>query len=325
MRNILEDLLMQSIQNSSANRVQVAAPPMNQTFAQQAPVQSDPRGISRQIQEWLGAASPMEGGKIEEILAKRPRPGLGDWADSVAQTATTGKPVSPEIFSDARMENAMELLSELQKSQFQQQQFAETQRHNLATEALTGERNQYLNRGAVNKPLPVQALKLIDESTDVIGTANTINADLNNVLKTIDAGKLDLGPVQNIGSELRNFSGLSSENSRNYGSFMSSLEKLRNDSLRLNKGVQTEGDSIRAWNELVKNINDENLVKQRLEEIVKINERGANLQKVAADRIMMNYGRDPLDYSAYENQPGAVMTQSPRQRLEELRRKKAGM
>lgn len=283
----------------------------------------DPSTLSGRIQEWLGSAEPDKGGLAQSILSGRSQPTMNDWADSVAQTATTGKPVSSDSIADERLAGAVKALDTLQQAEFERQKFGETQRHNLATEALTGERTAYLNRGGAQRPLPVQALKLIDESTDIIGTAGSINADLGNVIKTIDNGALDLGPMTNLGSQARNFTGLSSPNSRNYGSFMASLEKLRNDSLRLNKGVQTEGDSQRAWNELVKNINDEGLVRQRLDEIIKINERGANLQKVAADRIMMNYGRDPMDYSAYEGQQGAVMNQSSsrRQRLEELRQK----
>lgn len=154
--------------------------------------------------------------------------------------------------------------------------------------------------------LPTSALKMQQEELDAIGTSGSINADLGSLEKQIDAGKLQLGPVNNLLAKGKNLIGASDEASRNLASFQSTLEKLRNDSLRLNKGVQTEGDAQRAWNELVSNINDPKVVKQRLGEIQKINERAANLRRMNVDNIRANFGVDPMDVSAYKNQPAAV-------------------
>lgn len=157
--------------------------------------------------------------------------------------------------------------------------------------------------------LPTPALKLQQEELDAIGTADAIKADLGAIRNQIDTGRLKLGVASNLGAKARNFAGMSDENSRNFQSFQSTLEKLRNDSLRLNKGVQTEGDAQRAWNELIANINDPNVVRQRLTEIQKINDRAANLRKNNVDVIRSNFGLDPLDVSAYQNQPPAVGSQ----------------
>jgi len=157
--------------------------------------------------------------------------------------------------------------------------------------------------------LPTPALKLQQEELDAIGTADAIKSDLGAIRNQIDTGKLKLGVASNLGAKARNFAGMSDENSRNFQSFQSTLEKLRNDSLRLNKGVQTEGDAQRAWNELIANINDPNVVRQRLTEIQKINDRAANLRKNNVDVIRSNFGLDPLDVSAYQNQPPAVGSQ----------------
>lgn len=156
------------------------------------------------------------------------------------------------------------------------------------------------------KPLPVQALKLQNEALDIIGSSNGINADLNALTSQLEGGKLDLGPVENLKSQALNKAGLSTEQSRNFSSFKSTLEKLRNESLRLNKGVQTEGDAVRAWNEIVSDLNDEKLVAKRLREVQKINKRGADLQKLQVDQIRANYGSPPLDYSQFENRPAAL-------------------
>lgn len=154
--------------------------------------------------------------------------------------------------------------------------------------------------------LPTSALKMQQEELDAIGTSGAINADLGALDKQIEAGKLQLGPVNNLMAKAKNMVGASDESSRNLASFQSTLEKLRNDSLRLNKGVQTEGDAQRAWNELIANINDPKLVRQRLGEIQKINDRAANLRRMNVETIRANFGVEPMDTAQRLNQPAAV-------------------
>lgn len=160
-----------------------------------------------------------------------------------------------------------------------------------------------LRRG--NDKLPTPALKLQNEALDAIGTAAAMNADLGAFGRMLAEGKLSLGLGANIESRGRNFLGMSDENSRNFASFKANLERLRNESLRLNKGVQTEGDAVRAWNEMFESINDPQVVMQRLADIQRINDRGAQLRQLEVDNIRANYGLDPLDTSAYRNQPAA--------------------
>ena len=155
------------------------------------------------------------------------------------------------------------------------------------------------------KPLPATALKMQREEVENIGLSGQISADLGKVISQIDQGKLDLGPVSNVVARGQNAVGMSSENSRNFASFEATLKKLRNDSLRLNKGVQTEGDAQRAWDEILTNINDPALVKQRLTEVQAINERAANLRKMNVDMIRQNYGYPPMADDAYK-QPAAI-------------------
>lgn len=154
--------------------------------------------------------------------------------------------------------------------------------------------------------LPTSALKLQQEELDALGTAATIQSDLGAIKSQVDSGQLQLGPVNNVLSAGKNWAGISDENSRNYGTFKATLERLRNESLRLNKGVQTEGDSQRAWNELITNINDPKLVSKRLGEIQAINERAANLRKMNVESIRSNFGVESMDTGQYERQPAAV-------------------
>lgn len=154
--------------------------------------------------------------------------------------------------------------------------------------------------------LPVSALEKQGDSLDAISTASSIKSDLSSIRNQITSGKLKLGMFENLASEAKNRIGNSDENSRNYASLLATLEKNRNDSLRLNKGVQTEGDSVRAWNELVANINDPKVVEQRLSEIEAINERAVKLHRAKIDAIRNNFNAGPIDTGAFENQPAAV-------------------
>lgn len=160
--------------------------------------------------------------------------------------------------------------------------------------------------GGIGKPLPPAALKMQQEAVDAIGTASSINADLEGVTRLIDSGKLDLGLISNTTGKVLNYAGISTESSRNLNTFKATLEKLRNDSLRLNKGVQTDGDAQRAWNELLSNINDKNMVKQRLAEIKEINKRAVTLQESNIENIRNNYGLAPLDTTKQKSVPGAI-------------------
>lgn len=163
--------------------------------------------------------------------------------------------------------------------------------------------NDASSGGYSNKPLPATALKMQQEGLDKLSIASNNNAKLGQVLSQIDAGTLKLGLASNLEGKARNYLGASNESSRNLSSFKSTLEKLRNDSLRLNTGVQTDGDAQRAWNELFENINDQDLVKQRLKEIQEINVRGADLQKLQVENIRGNYNAPPIDFRKYEVKP----------------------
>lgn len=158
-----------------------------------------------------------------------------------------------------------------------------------------------------NKPLPVPALKMQQEVMDAIGASASLAADLEAVEQQIATGGLDLGIVNNFINRGRNMAGLSSEQSRNLASLEANLERLRNESLRLNKGVQTEGDAERAWNEMVKNLNDPHVVRKRLREIININRRAIDLKKNELDVIRSNFGHKPLQTGHVEGVRTAVI------------------
>jgi len=203
-------------------------------------------------------------------------------------------------------------LAKLKEQQMKAQSVGLSPAYQLAREKFEWEKS---GGKATAKPLPVSALKLQQEELDAIGSSSALNKDLGAFTRMIETGELPLGPVTNLGYKARNLAGASTEESRNYASFQANLERLRNESLRLNKGVQTEGDAIRAWNEIVANINDPDLVAQRLKEVQKVNERAIQLRKMNIDAIRSNFGQDPMDVSGRVDVPSAYDgggTETPR-------------
>jgi hypothetical protein len=142
--------------------------------------------------------------------------------------------------------------------------------------------------------IPTTLVKAQDEMLDKINISRSTDADLSALQSQIQAGRLKFGPVRNLVNTGKNIAGISDEESRSFGTFKSTLEKLRNDSLRLNAGVQTDGDAQRAWNELFQNINDTAFVNQRMTEIRRINQRAAQLHEARLGVLRANSGAGPL-------------------------------
>lgn len=154
--------------------------------------------------------------------------------------------------------------------------------------------------------LPAAALNLQSEHLNAIQTASAITGRLDNITRQLDTGALNLGPVSNIIDRARNFAGKSSPQSINFASFRTNLEKLRNDSLRLNKGVQTEGDAQRAWGEIMANLNDEKVVRQRLEEIKGYNRQAQAFHEDSVTQLRADAGLGPIDTSKFRAKPAGT-------------------
>lgn len=161
--------------------------------------------------------------------------------------------------------------------------------------------------------LPPAIQKAEDEDLEAINLSTGIDKDLGSLLAQIQGGGIELGPIDNTISGIRNWAGQSNEKSRNFASLKASLEKLRNDSLRLNKGVQTEGDAVRAWNEILASINDAPLVMQRLGEVQLINQRAVELRQKLIDNRRRSYGSQAPDASQFEATVPTVGANKPQQ------------
>lgn len=170
-----------------------------------------------------------------------------------------------------------------------------------------------------NKPLPAPALKMQNEALASMAGAKDISNNAKLLIDQVQNGQLELGPVENIISKGRNLVGLSNANSQNFANMNATLEKIRNDSLRLNKGVQTEGDAQRAFNEVLASLNDPVVFKNAMEKLNAINERGAELQRQMVMSTRENYNVAPYDFEKINSiqagvnpEMGAAVNETPR-------------
>lgn len=141
------------------------------------------------------------------------------------------------------------------------------------------------------QPLPTDALKLALESEDKINGAASLQNRLNSWQEKIRTGRLQLGPGINLRWEAELAAGNPSPQAIEYGNFKADLESIRNDVLRLNAGVQTEGDAQRAMNELVSNFGSGAYVMERLKTLANSNSRAVQFHRQQAERIRSNYGQ----------------------------------
>ena len=208
----------------------------------------------------------------DHMHVQRPRGGAGG-APAGGPSARPG--YTPPKGSDTEMDRRIELARSLGASD------EDVRRMVLGRDAAAGG----------SKPMPASVLKMRETTLAEAETANTINMSIDKHLGRIESGSLDFSMTGNLANQARNFTGRSTEESRNFAEFKADLEKLRNDSLRLNAGVQTDGDAKRAWDELIANINDAEYVKQRLETIRGLNERASLLKQESVERIDAEYGK----------------------------------
>lgn len=168
---------------------------------------------------------------------------------------------------------------------------------------------EYAQPSAKVLPAPIQKMEESDISDLTI--ASGLKSDIAAIRSQIGSGALRLDLVGNLVGGAKNALGLSDENSRNLASFRNMLEKMRNDSLRLNKGTQTEGDATRAWNEIMTSLSDQKLVEQRLNEIQALNERAAKAKATRIQQRRTERGVPIADLSAYTDMEAAIGVASP--------------
>ena len=150
-----------------------------------------------------------------------------------------------------------------------------------------------------NKVLSNKAQGAEDDDFFAIDTSQGILSDIDDYIGMIDGGTLEFGFGEGLKDSLLGFVGAADEEARNSAMFDTFLEKLRNDTLRLNKGVQTEGDAQRALNEIIANKNDTEVVRAQLKRLREINERAVELRKRNINRRRKAQGVDNFDFTDY--------------------------
>lgn len=159
-----------------------------------------------------------------------------------------------------------------------------------------------------NAPLPSTVVKEQNSLMEDVATSSNINADLGSLVDGINSGSIQLGLLKNPINKARNFLGTSTPESRNASITLGSLKKLRNDSLKLNKGTQTDSDAQREWQSILPDgdaaeslPNDANVLRVTLERIAEYNQRAAAEKQMIIDQMRSEYGKDPLDAAGAGN------------------------
>ncbi|RLK56231.1 hypothetical protein BCL79_0614 [Stenotrophomonas rhizophila] len=143
-----------------------------------------------------------------------------------------------------------------------------------------------------DKTLPVGALKELLGIEDALGSTEVLNDIIQKNAERIKNGTLKVGPADTLGANLRTSLNMSTDADVARKEWQADLTKIVNESLRLNKGVQTEGDAQRAAEELM-GASDQKTVASALQRLSGFNRRAVELQQRKQALINGNYGRQP--------------------------------
>jgi hypothetical protein len=105
------------------------------------------------------------------------------------------------------------------------------------------------------------AITKAEERIALLDTSLSRAAEID---RQIQAGELNLNPVANTISGLRNAAGVSDQNSLNYDALLSWAREARNAILQANTGVQTDQDAVRELETILSGTRDERIVQAAL-------------------------------------------------------------
>jgi len=201
-----------------------------------------------------------------------------------------------QIVNDAAVEAYNK--SEEAKNLRQQAQFA--QQNQLLDKRLQSAETIAANRQAAadrkGAKLNPSLQKEEDADFGMIDGAKAAASDIQPVIDNLTSGKLQLGALQNAFNASRNFFGRSTPESQAYAELERGITRITNESLRLNKGVQTEGDAQRAAKEVIAAFgkNDTALMTKALQDLQRINLRAAENKASMIDRRRTSQGVEPM-------------------------------
>jgi hypothetical protein len=123
--------------------------------------------------------------------------------------------------------------------------------------------------------LPAAIQKQEDEDYDRGQTAINISTDANKYVNSIRSGAIPFGPVSSASASVRGALGSNAPDVINKKDFEAFKVRLVNESLRLNKGTQTDSDAKRAVDEL-QAANSATGAAKAINTLMEINLRAAN-------------------------------------------------
>jgi hypothetical protein len=140
------------------------------------------------------------------------------------------------------------------------------------------------------KPMPVGALKEMLSIEDSLGSTKLVADTLAKHASKIQSGDLSVSPVNAIGARVRETFGAANTNDVNLREFKADITRTVNEWLRLNKGVQTEGDAQREYKAIMDS-NDPVVVARSIERLSKIMKNTVEIQVRKREAIQRNYGQ----------------------------------
>jgi len=148
-------------------------------------------------------------------------------------------------------------------------------------------------------PLPpseAKAVRALKEDLVLFDQNELLYSNMDNVVASVP-----LSPANNALYLAQKATGRLSPEGRKYVNMVADLQKMRNASLRLNKGVQTEGDAQRAWDELFSNLTDGKLITERLAQIRRLDaiSRASKIEQI--NDVMRAYRKPDYKPGANRN------------------------
>lgn len=246
-----------------------------------------------QIQSADTAARRMS---LDELRARRPN------------MTPTGQPgVFLAVYPDGRQETvvvqeAVDAAANVEDRRDQRQQAQFNQQNTLQDQRLSQMLQIASMKNEKPKVLPAGLQKVENEYEDAINAhvnnVNSIRPVIDNLTPNPETGKapLELGPLKNAYNSSRNLFGRSTPESLRYQELEESKTRFVNESLRLNKGVQTEGDAQRAAKELEAAWakNDTEASRKAFERLEEVNVRAANNKAGLINKQRAAQGVEPL-------------------------------
>jgi hypothetical protein len=153
------------------------------------------------------------------------------------------------------------------------------------------------------RTLPPVLIKSEDEDFDALQSLEKVETDIDFFINSLDKNEMEVGYGEDLQAKIGNLGVLQrfmDEESKlklaNYNAFERWKQRYVNESLRLNKGPQTEGDAQRAMLELEAAKTKED-VKRLLEDLKKTNTKSIGYTKEDINRRRSTAGVKPFDFN----------------------------